>query len=337
MKNRVQFFSEVGRRLITKIIGQAWRIISYLISFIHYVVLRIAHDRVNVNAGYLAYITLLSMVPMLAVLISILSSISAFSNVSQDIQSFIVSHFIPSAGEQVQATMTTFIENTRRMTAIGSGFLFIAAIMLMRNIDKNLNHIWRVKKKRTVVLSFSMYWTILTLGPIFIAASLMATPYVTSIEFIDGYQSLSSSYHVFLRYLPELLSFFFFYGLYIVVPNKPIVRIHAISGAIIASLLFETIKQGFNLYLEHFHTYELIYGGLAVIPILFIWVYLCWVIVLLGAEVTASLGEREHWQLNSSQYPYRRELQYVKNTLVKHSLIKKRGENSHDSIDSKSE
>ncbi|WP_211263063.1 virulence factor BrkB family protein [Vibrio hepatarius] len=270
------------------------------LAFGQYLLTRMAHDRVNVNAGYLAYISLLSLVPMMTVLLSVLSSFPVFSNVGDVIQDFLITHFVPAAGDAVKSALFDFIANTGKMTAVGGAFLFVAALMLISNIDKNLNYIWRVKKKRRAVFSFSMYWMVLTLGPILVGASIVATSYITSLKILES-NTISSAFEFFLRWLPFLLSFSAFVGLYLLVPNKKVYFSHAVVGAIIAALLFEASKKGFALYITEFPSYQLIYGALAAIPILFVWVYLCWLIVLIGAEVTAALGEKEHWRATEEE------------------------------------
>ncbi|RJX72451.1 virulence factor BrkB family protein [Vibrio sinensis] len=273
-------------------------IVKQFILFSRYLWTRVIHDRINVNAGYLTYITLLSLVPMLTVLLSVLSSFSIFATAGEVIQNFVITHFVPTAGDAVKSALLEFIANTGKMTAVGSVFLFVAALMLISNIDNNLNYIWRVKQKRRAVFSFSMYWMVLTLGPILVGASIAVTSYVTSLQILDN-QVLSQAYNLLLRWLPLILSFSAFVGLYMLVPNKRVHLSHALVGGMIAALLFELSKKGFAIYITQFPSYQLIYGALAAIPILFIWVYLCWLIVLIGAEVTAALGEREQWSVDT--------------------------------------
>ncbi len=270
------------------------QIVKQSLIFGRYLLTRMGHDRVNVNAGYLAYITLLSIVPMLTVLLSVLSSFAIFENAGDAIQDFVITHFVPAAGDAVKGALLEFVSNTGKMSAVGGAFLFVAALMLISNIDKNLNYIWRVKQKRRAVFSFSMYWMVLTLGPILVGASIAATSYVTSLKILES-EAVSGVYNLLLRWLPFLLSLFAFVGLYLLVPNKKVKISHALIGAIVAAILFEASKKGFAAYITQFPSYQLIYGALAAIPILFVWVYLCWLIVLVGAEVTAALGEREHW------------------------------------------
>jgi len=292
-------------------------------AFGRYLVLRMKHDRVNVNAGYLAYITLLSIVPMFTVSLSIMSSFEIFSNVGETLQDFVIEHFVPAAGLAVRTALSEFITNTAKMTAVGGVFLFVAALMLISNIDKNLNYIWRVRNKRRVVFSFSMYWMILTLGPLLLGASIAMTSYITSLKIIDS-EALVGVYNLFLRWLPFLLSFFAFAGLYLLVPNKKVYIYHSLVGALAAAILFELSKKAFAAYITHFPSYQLIYGALAAIPILFVWIYLCWMIVLIGAEVTAALGERECWSEEED-------------VINSNALSKSdKEENSSDSVDSTS-
>ncbi|MDC0609998.1 virulence factor BrkB family protein [Vibrio sp.] len=292
-----------------------------VISCVTYIYYRILKDRINVNAGYLAYITLLSLVPMMTVLISIMSSVSAFSEASAVIHRFVIDNFVPAAGDAVSDALTDFVANTGKMTAMGASFLFVTAIMLISNIDKSLNVIWRTNKKRRWVLSFSMYWMALTLGPILVGASIAVSSYITSLKILEN-ETLTGVYHLVLSKLPFLLSFFAFSALYLIVPNRPVKLANAVIGAVVSALLFELSKIAFALYVTHFPSYQLIYGALAAIPILFVWVYLCWIIVLIGAEVTASLGEKEQWQINM---------------VDSHAELDSKSRDKSDSADSKSE
>ena len=247
-----------------------------------------------------------------------------FQNTGDAIQDFVITHFVPAAGDAVKSALYEFVSNTGKMSAVGGGFLFAVALMLISNIDKNLNYIWRVTEKRRAVFSFSMYWMILTLGPILVGMSIVMSSYLTSLRLINN-EALSLLYELILRWLPFILSFAAFVGLYLLVPNKRVKLSHAVIGGVIAALLFEMSKKAFALYITQFPSYQLIYGALAAIPILFIWVYLCWLIVLVGAEITAALGERELWS----------ETKEVVNCLS--IKAEKQKERPNDCTDSKSE
>lgn len=269
------------------------------ISWSYFVFLkqRIIHDRLTVSAGYMAYITLLSLVPLVTVLLSVLSQFPIFSGAGETVQAFVIQNFVPAASDAVEGSLKEFISNTGKMTAVGSGFLFVASVMLISAIDRSLNYIWRVKKKRRPMYSFSLYWMILTLGPLLVGASIAATSYLTSLKIMDD-EIVSSFYRTLLGWLPIILSFSAFVGLYLLVPNKKIRIRHALVGAMSAGCLFEVSKVGFAQYITQFPSYEVIYGALAAVPILFVWVYLCWIIVLIGAEITASLGESDQWLID---------------------------------------
>lgn len=251
---------------------------------------RMDEDQLTVSAGYLAYVTLLSLVPFMAVVFGVLSAFPVFAEGRVVLEQFLFDNLVPAASDAIREHLLAFAENTKRMTAMGALFLFATALLLISNIDRTLNNIWRVPQRRSFLASFPVYWMVLTLGPLLVGSSIVLTSYVVS-QRLGGHQVLSSLYLQLLRALPFLLSVAAFFITYILVPNVRVRPKHALWGALLAALLFEGSKKVFALYVTQFPSYEAIYGALAAIPILFVWVYLCWLIVLVGALVTATLGE----------------------------------------------
>lgn len=265
-----------------------------LLAFVLHLLQRLGHDRLTVSAGNMAYVTLLSLVPLIYVLLSALSMVPMFADVGDQLKSVLLENLVPASSDVLETYLNKFVANAGKMTAIGVVFLFVVALMLISAIDQNLNYIWRTNKKRPLVFSFSIYWMVLTLGPVLVGTSLVVSSYLSSLPFlqVEGHKLFAP---LLLRGLPFVLTTLAFLGLYTVVPNKKVELKHAAVGAICAGLLFECGKKLFALYVVTFPSYELIYGALAVVPVLFIWVYLSWCIVLFGAEVTATLGEEASW------------------------------------------
>lgn len=277
-----------------------WQRLSRIMEYFGYLIQRVNHDRLTVTAGSMAYVTLLSLVPLLTVVVSALSAIPAFAGAGTQVQQFVITNFVPAAGAVVTTYLNEFVVNAGKMTVVGIGALFVVAMMLISSIDKSLNYIWRVKKKRRWIISLAVYWMILTLGPILLGSSLALSSYLGSLALLD-HRTLHGVVQQSLQWLPSMMLGLAFLLLYALVPNCKVQFKHALIGALCSSILFELSKKGFVIYLAHFHSYQMIYGALSVIPILFVWVYLCWCIVLLGAEITASLGERGFWDVSPSR------------------------------------
>lgn len=261
---------------------------------------RIDEDNLTTLAGNLAYVSLLSLVPLVAVVFALFSAFPVFADVSEQLRNFIFANFMPATGDIIQRYIEQFVANSSRMTVVGACGLIVTSLLLMYAIDSALNTIWRSKRTRPKVYSFSVYWMILTLGPLLAGTSLVISSYLLSLRWVTGFNTMIDEV---LRIFPLLLSWISFWLLYSVVPTVRVPNRDAIIGALVAALLFELGKKGFAFYITTFPAYQLIYGVLAVIPLLFLWVYWTWCIVLLGAEITVTLDEYRKRKQTTEEQP----------------------------------
>lgn len=258
-------------------------------GFVALVMERFARHEAPQNAAALTYTTLLSLVPLMAVTLAVFSAFPVADRVYQIIQDFVFQNFVPASGELVQQHLSEFSSKASRLTGTGAAFLVIVALLMMANIDRSLNAIWEVKAARSFASKFLIYWAVLSLGPLLIGASVLATSYLISLPILSEAASSGVGRRL-LGLTPVVTSAVAFTMIYLVVPNRRIRLRHALIGGAFAAVLFEVAKHGFAFYITQFPTYEAIYGALATIPIFLVWLYLSWMIVLLGAEVTHCLS-----------------------------------------------
>ena len=269
---------------------------SQLIALGLYFYRRLAREHIHVLAGYLAYVSLMSLVPLMIVMLSVLTVFPVFTDIRQIVEQFVYSNFLPSVGDDLQQHLAGFVANASKMSAVAIVFLCFFALLLISAIDKSLNKIWRVTKKRKIISSFSIYWMVLTLGPILVGSSIALTSYIISL--VSSEHKVLGLINVFLPILPLLISIGAFLFLYLSVPNRRVPFKYAIIGATLAGFLFELAKKAFAFYLAQLPSYQAIYGALASIPILFLWVYLSWLVALIGALFTVVLEDFEHSKIS---------------------------------------
>lgn len=264
---------------------EAARASASLISFMmkHFI-----QDRILLSAGSLAFQTILSLVPLMAVILSMLKVFPVFASLKRYIGDFLFQNFAPAQSMLLKGYLWEFIDKTSSVSVIGGIFLIVIALFLISTIDQTLNGIWEVHAPRKVLPGFTLYWTVLTLGPVFIGTSLVASSFVWYTMFTEG--ALLEMKTRLLSYIPFLNSIVALFLLYMLVPNRKVRFVHALAGGLLAAILFELAKKWFAFYVSSFATFEHIYGALSVIPMLFFWIYLEWVVVLTGAEFVYSLG-----------------------------------------------
>jgi membrane protein len=254
----------------------AWRGAA---EFLIAVARRFYEDRGAQIAGSLSFTTLLSIVPLLTVALALSTAFPVFDDAITTLQLFLFENFLPDAEglATISEQILSFSEQAGRLTAIGLIFLLLTAVMLMLTIDDALNRIFRVRRRRPLAQQIIMYWSVLTLWPVLIGASLSLTSY------------LVGNTSALLRLIPFLFTWAALTVLYILVPYRRVDVQHAAAGALLAGIAFEAAKRTFALYLSNFPTYTLIYGAFATLPIFLVWMYVSWLVVLAGAIFTAML------------------------------------------------
>lgn len=263
---------------------------SRSLDFLRYLLARFLQHNCTEVAASLTFTTLLSLVPLIAIGLSFVAAFPAFADYSEQIKVFILNTMVPEAANKVIAVyMQQFADNAIRLTAIGTAFLGVTALALMLTIDKALNAIWRVTRLRPLLHRLLIYWATLTIGPLLIGASLSLTSWVMRMS-MGLTQDIPGINGALLQLAPLVLTSIAFSIPYLIVPNRRVSWRHALAGGVTAAVGFEAMKRGFALYITHFPTYQAVYGAFATIPIFLLWIYLSWLMVLLGAVIAASLS-----------------------------------------------
>jgi membrane protein len=261
------------------------------LAFLGYVLQRFLRDNCKERAASLTFTGLLAIVPLVAISFAIFAAFPAFQTMRGDLQSFVFQNFVPEIGSVVYAQIDDFTKKTGELTAVGVVFLAVTSVMLLSSINGTFNAIWQVRETRPLVARLLVYWAVLTLSPILFGASLSLSSYLFAVAQATGVEQYTGPLVRLAYFLPLLLQIVGFSILYLVMPNYPVRRLDALFGGLAAGLLFELLKKGFGFYIKSFPTYETLYGALSAFPILLLWMYLAWMLVLLGAEMTAAMPE----------------------------------------------
>ena len=259
--------------------------LSQLKGFISFVIVHFFKDDCPYRASALAFTTLLAIVPLMTVSFAFLSSFPMMQHLGLSVQNFIFENFVPATGKILQNYLGQFTMQVSKLSAWGIVFLVATALLLMVTIEHAMNKIWRTSRARSGVTAFLVYWAILSLAPVFLGLSIATSSYLISLTFQSNPAPAFFAYCI--SFLLSLSAFTLFY---IIVPNCSVKISHGLIGGLVTTILFETAKKLFTLYLTQFHYYDLIYGAFSVIPVFFIWVFCIWFIVLLGAEVSYALS-----------------------------------------------
>jgi membrane protein len=274
---------KLHKRVLNRL-RQTWR-------FWRYVGLRFWDDNLFTKSAALSFQTALALVPLFTITISVLSAFPGFQDEVQHFQASILDVVAPHVGIEIGQQLTLFVDNARKLTAVGIIVLAFIAMMLLHTASDTFDEIFRIKRQRGLAIRFMAYWTLLTLGPLLFAVGFSLTAGIVVSE-PAGSADFVDELVVFLRnLLPFFIEWIAFMFIYWLAPSKPGEFSDAAAAALVAAILMQVLKGGFALYLLYVASYESIYGAVAAIPVALIWLELAWAAALFGASIAAGLPE----------------------------------------------
>ena len=263
---------------------------NQLNAFVRFVLRRFLDDRCMLSAGALALTTLFALVPLVTVAFGVLSAFPVFAQWRQDISIFVFRNFVPTAGQAVQEYLIQFADNASKATAIGTLVLLASVVSLTLSVEGTFNRIWRVPRARRPGARFIVHWTVITLGPMAVVALLALSTYLFALRPLADPESELSLKATLLGALPFMIQWLVLMAAYVLIPNRSVRLRDGAIGATFAALMFEVVKRLFADYATNGANYQEVYGALAMVPLFVLWIYLSWILVLMGASLTASLA-----------------------------------------------
>jgi membrane protein len=286
--------------VLRRVALQSWRTLRDVARF---GLRRADQERLFQVASSLTFTTVLSIVPLLTTVFGVLTALPVFDRMREALHDFLASRLFP---EQISNAIFHYLDqfsaNASSLTILSIVSFAITSLTTMLTIDGALNTIWGVHRMRPLAQRLITYWAILTVGPILLGVSLTLTSYLASAA--AGLVAAPTPLVAALLDIVPLLLFTASYAaLYVYVPNRYVRWRDALSGAFVAALAFEGAKRGFAIYITRFPTYTMIYGALAALPLLLLWIYYIWIITLGGALIAASLPAIYGRNWNRGQAP----------------------------------
>jgi membrane protein len=250
----------------------------------------LATGDLNMRAMSLVYTTLLSMIPLLAISFSVLKGFGFHNEI---IEGMLLPALEPFGDKGVEITerILEFVEKTRAgvLGAVGVLFLVYTVISLTQKIEGAFNYTWRITVSRTLARRFSDYLSVILVGPVLVisamgaTATIMSTSVVTTLAAIEPFGYLIEFATKLIPYAFIVLAFTFVYSF---IPNTKVKITSAFVGALISGVLWETVGWAFASFVVSSTKYSDIYSGLATPIIFMIWLYLSWLILLIGATIS---------------------------------------------------
>jgi membrane protein len=242
---------------------------------------------ITVRAMSLAYTTLLSIVPLLVFSFAILRKIGARGDLRFILEQF----FAPLGGasDQLTESVLQFVRNMRGdlLGAIGLAFLVYTVVTTIQKVETSFNFLWRVDRPRSFLRRFTEYLAVMTLGPVFLAVAiglLTSAEHSPFAQWVDGIEPLAWTLSTVGKILPYVIVTIIFTFMYVFIPNTQVQFRAALIGGMAAGLIWALVGKVFTAFIVYSSSWVAIYTGFAIVLTTLVWVYVSWLIMLIGAQ-----------------------------------------------------
>ncbi len=242
------------------------------------------------TAAALSFTTMLGLVPLLTVAVVIVSRYPLFQQWLDALERFLLRHLLPATSSVVRGYLFEFTSKAANLQGVSVAAVIVTAILLVATVEREINAIWHAGEPRSILRRLVVYAMGVTAAPLLIGAVVYSTTWLIE-ESVAQVPLASAAVPFLVGPLAIAITAFAFTLLYLLVPSRKVPFRAALVGGLFAALGFEVAKRGFAFYITTVPTYRMVYGALAAVPLFLLWIYVSWVIVLVGAAVAATLAD----------------------------------------------
>lgn len=281
------------------------RAVVFVLRVLHMLLRELLGGQLNLRAMSLVYTTLLSIVPLLAVSFSVLKGFGVHNTIEPVLYNLLAP--LGPKGAEITSRIIGFVENVNVgvLGSVGVALLIYTVIALLQKIEAAFNFVWQVEHLRSLSQRFSNYLSVILIGPVLVfsaiglTASIMNTGLAQQLFAVEAFGTLLE---VSGKLVPYFLVCLAFTLVYVFIPNTRVEFRAATIGGLIAGVLWQTTGWGFALFIASSSKYAAIYSSFAILILLLIWLYLCWLILLVGSQIAFYVQHPQYMTLHRVKF-----------------------------------
>ncbi len=276
------------------------------IRFLFVLVREISQGQLTLRAMSLVYTSLLSMVPLLAVSFSVLKAFGVHNQIEPLLYNLVQP--LGEQGNEIVLNVLGFVENMKVgvLGSVGMALLLYTVVSLIQKIEVSFNYVWHAKAARPLSRRFSDYLSVIMVGPVLVfsamglTASMLNSNVMQAVISVEPFGSLLLLISKLLPFMLVVLAFTF---VYMFVPNTRVKFGSALMGALVGGVLWQGTGLAFAQFAAGSTKYAAIYSGFAILIMFMIWLYLSWLILMIGAQVAFFHQYPERIRLTDKRIP----------------------------------